>query len=46
MLILETGTGQPEAIALYTAMGHHPIPPYDGGYAPNPVSRHFGKRLR
>ena len=41
---LETGTRQPEAVALYTKLGYHPIPPYDPHVA-NPFSLCFSKRL-
>jgi putative acetyltransferase len=41
---LETGEGQPEAIALYRAAGYRPIPCY-GEYAPHPDSRCFEKSL-
>jgi GNAT superfamily N-acetyltransferase len=43
-LILETGTKQPEAIALYTSHGYEPIEPY-GVYADSPLSRCFAKDL-
>jgi putative acetyltransferase len=41
---LETGDGQPEAIALYESDGYQPIPCY-GDYAQDPHSRCFEKRL-
>ena len=41
---LETGDGQPEAIALYESAGYQPIPCY-GDYAEDPHSRCFEKRL-
>ncbi|WP_210649272.1 GNAT family N-acetyltransferase [Nocardioides sp. SYSU D00065] len=44
-LVLETGTKQPEAIALYLSAGYEPIPPF-GYYAGAPLSRTFGRRLR
>jgi GNAT superfamily N-acetyltransferase len=44
-LVLETGTAQPEAIAMYTASGYEPIESF-GWYAWSPLSRCFGKRLR
>jgi GNAT superfamily N-acetyltransferase len=43
-LRLETGEGQPEAIALYRAAGYRPIPCY-GEYAAHPASCCFEKAL-
>lgn len=43
-VILETGTAQPEAIALYTKRGYRAIPNF-GMYADDPRSRCFGKTL-
>jgi GNAT superfamily N-acetyltransferase len=43
-LVLETGTVQPEAIALYLSAGYDPIAGF-GYYAGAPQSRAFGKRL-
>jgi len=43
-LVLETGTGQPEAIALYESAGYLPVPPF-GHYADAPESRSYGKAL-
>jgi len=43
-LILETGTMQPEAIALYESHGYEPIAPY-GHYKSSPLSRCYAKRL-
>jgi ribosomal protein S18 acetylase RimI-like enzyme len=43
-MILETGTAQPEAIALYTSSGYEPIPSF-GYYKDEPLNRCFGKRL-
>jgi GNAT superfamily N-acetyltransferase len=43
-LVLETGTKQPEAIALYQGAGYEPIAPY-GVYADSPLSRCFAKVL-
>jgi GNAT superfamily N-acetyltransferase len=43
-LVLETGTVQPEAIALYGSAGYDPIDGF-GYYAGAPRSRSFGKRL-
>lgn len=44
-LQLETGTEQPEAVALYESHGWHRIPPY-GRYKDSPSSVCFGKGLR
>jgi GNAT superfamily N-acetyltransferase len=44
VMVLETGTAQPEAIALYTTQGYEPIEKF-GHYAWSPQSRSFGKRL-
>jgi putative acetyltransferase len=44
-LLLETGSRQPEAIALYRSMGYRPIAPYDGDYRPSPISRCFAKLM-
>jgi GNAT superfamily N-acetyltransferase len=43
-LVLETGTVQPEAIALYLSAGYDPIAGF-GHYAGAPRSRAFSKRL-
>lgn len=43
-LILETGTGQPEAIALYESAGWIPMAPY-GEYSHEPESRCYAKPL-
>jgi GNAT superfamily N-acetyltransferase len=43
-MVLETGTKQPEAIALYTSSGYSPIPGF-GHYRDAPESRCFGKLL-
>jgi len=43
-LLLETGTRQPEAIALYSKMGFSPTDPY-GEYPPSPLNLFFEKRL-
>lgn len=43
-LILETGTRQPEAIALYSSSGYQPVAPF-GHYADGDHSIHLGKRL-
>jgi GNAT superfamily N-acetyltransferase len=42
--VLETGTRQPEAIALYASCGWQQIAPY-GHYADDPLSVCFAKRL-
>lgn len=44
LVVLETGTMQPEAIAMYTAAGYERIADF-GHYAWSPLSRCFGKRL-
>jgi len=44
VVVLETGTMQPEAIAMYTAAGYERVPDF-GHYAWSPLSRCFGKRL-
>ena len=43
-LVLETGTVQPEAIALYESSGYRPIDGF-GYYAGRPLSRSYGKRV-
>ena len=43
-LILETGSAQPEAIALYGSAGYLPIAAF-GHYADEPGAVHLGKRL-
>lgn len=43
-LVLETGTGQPEAMALYESAGFERIPPF-GFYAEHVDSRSYGKTL-
>lgn len=43
-LILETGTEQPEALALYASLGYRPVEPF-GHYAGEPGARHLGKAL-
>jgi GNAT superfamily N-acetyltransferase len=45
LMILETGTGQPEALALYEASGYEHVEKF-GHYAWSPKSRCYGKRLR
>jgi ribosomal protein S18 acetylase RimI-like enzyme len=43
-MILETGTAQPEAIALYESSGYEPIAPF-GHYRDAPDNRCFAKAL-
>lgn len=43
-VVLETGTAQPEALALYTGAGYTPIAPY-GHHRCSPRSRCFAKDL-
>jgi GNAT superfamily N-acetyltransferase len=43
-MVLETGTAQPEAIALYESSGYTAIPPF-GLYKDSPLNRCFAKRL-
>ncbi|MDO9456303.1 GNAT family N-acetyltransferase [Nocardioides sp.] len=45
VLLLETGTKQPEAIALYESSGYVTVPGF-GYYKDAPLSRCFGKDLR
>jgi len=45
VMILETGTAQPEAIALYESSGYTPIPSF-GYYRDAPLNRCFAKPLR
>jgi GNAT superfamily N-acetyltransferase len=44
VMVLETGSEQPEAIALYLSSGYEPVPGF-GHYRDSPSSRCFGKRL-
>jgi GNAT superfamily N-acetyltransferase len=44
VMVLETGTMQPEAIALYTACGYEPVESF-GHYSWSPLSRCFGRLL-
>jgi GNAT superfamily N-acetyltransferase len=44
VMILETGTAQPEAIALYVATGYEAIVPF-GHYHDAPQNRCYGRRL-
>jgi GNAT superfamily N-acetyltransferase len=43
-LLLETGSRQPAAIALYRSAGYADVPPF-GHYAETELSVHLGKRL-
>jgi GNAT superfamily N-acetyltransferase len=43
-LLLETGSAQPEAVALYRSCGYQPVPPF-GYYANRPLAIHLGKDL-
>ena len=44
LMVLETGTEQPEAIALYASAGYEPVPGF-GHYVWSPKSRYLGKPL-
>jgi GNAT superfamily N-acetyltransferase len=44
VMILETGTAQPEAMALYEAAGYQPVAPF-GHYAWSPQNRCYGRVL-
>ncbi|NYG57062.1 GNAT family N-acetyltransferase [Nocardioides perillae] len=44
VMVLETGTMQPEALALYASSGYVAVPAF-GHYADAPLSRHLGRRL-
>jgi GNAT superfamily N-acetyltransferase len=43
-IVLETGTMQPEAIALYVSAGYQPMAAF-GAYVGSPTSRYFAKPL-
>lgn len=43
-MVLETGDGQPEALALYASMGYAPVTPF-GFYAGEKGAHHLGKSL-
>ncbi|MDP9239718.1 MAG: hypothetical protein M3O55_03635 [Actinomycetota bacterium] len=43
-VILETGSVQPEAFALYTSHGYRAVPAF-GIYSGEPGARHLGKML-
>lgn len=44
LMILETGTGQPEALALYASSGYEPIPGF-GFYRTSPLNRCMARLL-
>jgi GNAT superfamily N-acetyltransferase len=44
VMVLETGTAQPEAISLYASAGYEPVTGF-GHYAWSPENRCFAKRL-
>jgi hypothetical protein len=44
-MVLETGTGQPEAVRLYEREGYHPIPQF-GDYIGESTSLCFAKALK
>lgn len=44
VVVLETGTRQPEAISLYLSSGYQEVPGF-GHYADSPLSRCFAKRI-
>lgn len=44
LMVLETGTEQPEAIALYLSSGYEPVTRF-GHYAWSPRSRYYGRPL-
>jgi GNAT superfamily N-acetyltransferase len=44
VMILETGTAQPEAMALYESSGYEPVEPF-GYYRRGPLNRCYGRRL-
>lgn len=44
VLVLETGTAQPEAIGLYESSGYEPITPF-GHYRDSPLNRCFARVL-
>ncbi|MFL6024496.1 MAG: GNAT family N-acetyltransferase [Marmoricola sp.] len=44
VMILETGTGQPEALALYASSGYQSIPGF-GYYRDSPLNRCLARRL-
>ncbi len=44
VMVMETGTAQPEAMALYLAAGYEPVEPF-GHYRDSPRNRCYGRRL-
>jgi ribosomal protein S18 acetylase RimI-like enzyme len=44
VMIMETGTAQPEAMALYSAAGYQPVASF-GHYRDEPMNRCYGRRL-
>jgi GNAT superfamily N-acetyltransferase len=44
VMVMETGTAQPEAMALYVAAGYEPVEPF-GHYRDSPRNRCYGRRL-
>ncbi len=44
VMILETGSAQPEAMQLYETSGYEPIPPF-GHYRDSPMNRCYARRL-
>jgi hypothetical protein len=44
VMILETGTAQPEAMALYESAGYEAVTPF-GHYQDEPLNRCYGRRL-
>lgn len=44
VIVLETGTAQPEAMAMYESSGYEPVEKF-GHYAWSPKSRCYGKRV-
>jgi GNAT superfamily N-acetyltransferase len=44
VMILETGTAQPEAMALYESSGYEAVTPF-GHYKDEPLNRCYGRRL-
>ena len=44
VMIMETGTAQPEAMALYQAAGYEPVEPF-GHYRDEPLNRCYGRQL-
>jgi len=44
VMIMETGTAQPEAMSLYLSAGYEPVEPF-GHYQDSPRNRCYGRRL-